>query len=311
LSQAGSINNSGGSLVVPVTVPNGGTGQTTFPNHTVLIGQGTSAIGNAGPGDANSVLIGQGAAADPIFATLEAGLNTDIVITGGVVTIAETDPSRVVNMYDDFIVWNKDSTVVPVSNYAWFRDDDVFSFTTSLQDSGHPGVISNQAMGASDNWVLIANYPNMGIILGGGEITINWIAKIAILSATTPRYTLRCGLGDTIYTGDQANGVYFEYSDNINSGQWALKTANSSTRTTSNTATLVTQQWYNLKIVINAAGTSAEYFVNSVSLGTVNTNLPVLGVSPFFKVERDAGTVALNTFGVDAMYLHQTLTNQR
>lgn len=90
MSQAGSINNSGGSLAVPVTVPNGGTGQVTLPAHTVLIGQGTSAIGNAGPGDTNSILMGQGAGADPIFGTLVAGSNITLTNGAGTITISSS-----------------------------------------------------------------------------------------------------------------------------------------------------------------------------------------------------------------------------
>lgn len=66
MSQAGNIS-CNGSIIIPVTVPNGGTGQVSFPAHTVLLGEGTAPIGNAGPGAVNSVLMGQGAGADPIF----------------------------------------------------------------------------------------------------------------------------------------------------------------------------------------------------------------------------------------------------
>ena len=91
MSQAGSTKFGGGSsITVPVTVPNGGTGQTSFPAHTVLLGEGTSPIGNAGPGALNSLLFGQGAGADPIFGTLVAGSNITITPGAGTLTISAT-----------------------------------------------------------------------------------------------------------------------------------------------------------------------------------------------------------------------------
>ncbi len=91
MSQAGSFSSGGGNITVPVTVPNGGTGQVSFPAHTVLLGEGTSAIGNAGPGAVGYVLTGQGAGADPIFSQIVAGSNMTITNTGnGVITFAST-----------------------------------------------------------------------------------------------------------------------------------------------------------------------------------------------------------------------------
>ena len=92
MSQAGSIvkGGGGGGVTFPITVPQGGTGQTSFPAHTILLGEGTSNIGNAGPGALNSILFGQGAGADPIFGTLVAGANIIITPGAGTLTISAT-----------------------------------------------------------------------------------------------------------------------------------------------------------------------------------------------------------------------------
>lgn len=47
---------------------NGGTGLATLTAHAVVLGEGTSAVGFAGPGAVGTVLTGQGASADPTFA---------------------------------------------------------------------------------------------------------------------------------------------------------------------------------------------------------------------------------------------------
>ncbi|MDR3450479.1 MAG: hypothetical protein P4M15_12180 [Alphaproteobacteria bacterium] len=48
-------------------VSGGGTGDTTLTAHSVLVGEGTSPVGTAGPGAVNTVLVGMGTATDPAF----------------------------------------------------------------------------------------------------------------------------------------------------------------------------------------------------------------------------------------------------
>lgn len=59
-----------GSLATPVTVPNGGTGDTSLTAHGVMIGAGTSAVAVTSAGTAGQALVSGGASADPAFATL-------------------------------------------------------------------------------------------------------------------------------------------------------------------------------------------------------------------------------------------------
>lgn len=58
------------SLSTPVSVPNGGTGQTSLTAHGVVIGEGTSSVQTAGPNASTGIpLVSQGASADPQFGT--------------------------------------------------------------------------------------------------------------------------------------------------------------------------------------------------------------------------------------------------
>lgn len=52
-------------LSTPVTVPNGGTGLATLPAHGVLLGEGTSSVGNVAAMAIDTVLQGKGASVDP------------------------------------------------------------------------------------------------------------------------------------------------------------------------------------------------------------------------------------------------------
>ncbi len=56
-------------LQSPISVPEGGTGATTFTSHGVILGEGTSALGVTGAGTAGQVLTSNGASADPTYQT--------------------------------------------------------------------------------------------------------------------------------------------------------------------------------------------------------------------------------------------------
>ena len=54
-------------VATPLSVPRGGTGNTTLTNHGVLLGQGTSAIAATAPSTAGVAFVSNGASADPSF----------------------------------------------------------------------------------------------------------------------------------------------------------------------------------------------------------------------------------------------------
>lgn len=51
----------------PTSVAGGGTGQVSFPNHTIPIGEGTSPFANTGTGSAGQLLASNGSSSDPSF----------------------------------------------------------------------------------------------------------------------------------------------------------------------------------------------------------------------------------------------------
>ena len=69
-----------GGLTLPVTVPEGGTGQTSLALHGVPIGQGTSGVLVASPGAAGQVLMSNGASADPSFQVISIDTGATVVV---------------------------------------------------------------------------------------------------------------------------------------------------------------------------------------------------------------------------------------
>lgn len=221
---------------------------------------------------------------------------------------ASFSPNSTVTIFDDFIGANI-GTLFINSLLSW--ETGTANSTAYTPVSGHPGLITHP-INVTNQYLALSNIAGFynSFVLGGGSITCNWVINIAALSDGTNTYTLRIGMGDT-NNADHVNGVYFEYSSGINSGNWVLKTASASTRTTTNTATAVTSGWHNLQITVNAGATSVNYTLDGVSLGDITTNIPSASIAPIWSFVRSAGSIAAGTIVTDLFYLSETLTTPR
>jgi len=219
------------------------------------------------------------------------------------------NPNSNVNISDEFLSMAF-SSVIGISDQTWTCATGVV-WPQSTSEAGHPGVLANPSMAASGGGNLILNTSTGGILLGGGILTLNWIFKIVTLSTGTNRYILRIGLGNTALL-DQSSGLYFEYSDNINSANWNYKSAKATVRTTNNSSVAVTAAWHNAQIVVNAAASSVSFFMDGVSLGAaITTNIPTVVTAPFIDMLQGAGTVAAGSVLIDLMYFNYALTTAR
>lgn len=122
---------------------------------------------------------------------------------------------------------------------------------------------------------------NNTILVGEGSIVFETAVNVATLSNGTDRYSLHAGLFDNTTAVTHTDAVQFVYDEGGTvtgcsaSANWQMYTASNSTRTCTATSTAVSAgSWTRLTLVVNAAGTSAEWFVNGTSVGTVSTNIP-------------------------------------
>jgi hypothetical protein len=76
-----------------ITVPYGGTGDTTLTAHGVMLGEGTSNVSVTAAGAVGTVLIGQGSSADPIFSATPTV--TNITVSGEAALTLGTDYTAV------------------------------------------------------------------------------------------------------------------------------------------------------------------------------------------------------------------------
>ena len=219
-------------------------------------------------------------------------------------------PGRAWYKQDEFLSNSGNSTTI-IGELTWSVSvnggGSAVATNTAQLDANHPGIIRLTANGGGGTASIIMN-PNAIVQLGGGVLTNEWLIQIPTLANVTNDFTFRCGLGD-VTTADFNNGVYFEYT-RATSTNWLIKTANGGTRTSTTTATAVTGgAWIKLQIVVNAAASSVQYFINGTSVGTVTTNIPTAGTSFAAHQLRTAGTPV----GVDIDYfnVYQRFTTSR
>lgn len=291
--------------------------------YNIQVGGANGTLANIAPSTAGQIFQSGGASANPVFSTATypttAGTSGNVLTSDGTNFISQTPasvsfaPNSTIQISDDFISYNRSATLAysqlgyTITSNAWR------SYTTGVT-SGNPGVISNQA--SASVFSIFAGAPSDGlpIILGGGAISINWVVKMAVLSASSPRYTFQCGLADTTSSSTQVNGVYFQYSDNLNSGDWVGTCTSASSSTSANSAiTVVNNAFVNLGITVNAAATSVAFFVNGTQIANspITTNIPTTAINPFVLVNPSVGTTAVNSVLIDLFYISQTLTTPR
>lgn len=230
---------------------------------------------------------------------------------GGSVTWAHTiNPSTEVVIYDDF--WSVSGGIAAIGWTVTASGGGASAaHSTVAPDTNHVGVVllltgttttGRTAQGlAATQWVL-----------GAGETYCEWIIRAdAANSDGTDRYVWRIGMHDGAGGGAPTDGIFFTYSDNINSGQWRAVTSQGGTSTNLDSAVAITiTTWYKLAFRLNAAATSVEFFINNTSIGSTTTNIPS-GATQFTGVtaivEKSLGT---NTRGVflDSVYVNKTVT---
>ena len=177
---------------------------------------------------------------------------------------------------------NGNATLTPdpidrVSKRVRFVDDcwatDGFSDSFLPVVAGTGATIDNTAVtetGVFGVWDLITGTTTTGAAaiqsghlssfsLGQGPVTFETKIKVPTLSTVGEEFILRIGLGDSV-TGTTTDCVMFKY-DRLTSVNWIKETKSNGTVTTVASSTAVGTGWIKLKIVVNAAGTSAEFFI--------------------------------------------------
>lgn len=222
---------------------------------------------------------------------------------------ATSTAGAVIEMVDDFVT--RAGTSALWSTYYW-------TFTSGsgagvISDAGRPGVITDTNAGS--NGIILGDNTGLGLmLLGGGEITLQWYVKIGTLSDVTNRYNFCIGFLNRVSGAPQV-GCYFQYNDSVNSGNWQIiNNSNDGSPTVGNTTVAADTNWHVYKIVVNAAATSVAYYIDGVEVSgsPLTTDIStVVAISPAVSVIGTSGVVPANTMQIDLFTMRQVLTTPR
>ncbi len=145
--------------------------------------------------------------------------------------------------------------------------------------TNHPGVwgLNTGATSAAGRVFVLSEFLTTFHVGVGGITRMGfWFQAPAILSTALQRFVLRAGVSSMALPNTINQGITFEYQDDQNGGRWqAICDDAPGVETSVDTGVLVVASvYYFLEIVVNAAGTSVEFFIDSVSVATIVTNIP-------------------------------------
>jgi hypothetical protein len=169
---------------------------------------------------------------------------------------------------------------------------------------GHFGVVQLVTGTDSNGRAALVGDIAPGLFGSDQEIWCSWLVNIPTLADGSQDYELWAGFLDNVGAGDPVDGVYLHYDRDV-SANWIRGASSNSAHTQNASSVAVATGWHVLSVKCD--GTTAEYFVDGVSIGTETTNLPT-GAGRVFgrgiKIEKEAGTtsrdIRVDTFRMGA-----------
>lgn len=166
---------------------------------------------------------------------------------------------------------------------------------TAQAEAGHPGIATLDTTTGTTNYagLFLSGQLNAAVTmkLGGGAWFLETCIKLDDLSSGGEEYDYWFGFNENITTMG-ANCVIFEYDRN-NSANWhgVCKSGGTTTRTTTGVA-VVEDAWIRLGILVNAAGTSAGFYINGTLVLTIATNIPTSAMWVSQVIQKSAGSTS-------------------
>lgn len=288
-----------------LAVGRGGTGNTTFTAYGVICA-GTTATGAfqnvSGVGSAGEVLTSNGAAALPTWQAAGGG---------------GLDPSTNYEYFNDLVGVDLNTNLA--ASYISGSGAAVASTATGVAVN-HPGVISNTTGITESGFAGIKFGANAGtwLAIGGGELIFKALIKTpSTISDGTDTYNIYAGLWDNSNVLLNAtNGIGIFYQNDVQNGKWScvsLKASSGTYSTSSSNPSFTADAWTELKMIVNADGTSVSFYIDNVlfTSAAITTDLPdTVPLSPRLVISKAAGTNAREML-IDYVYVKKSFTTPR
>lgn len=245
------------------------------------------------------------------------GSSMTIDETGALVWSQSGTTSDIVIIEDDFIYYSSTGQII----WPWSPQSNGTGASSliSVSTAANPGIhtLNTGTTSGGEAYIARGNADGGGIencVLGGAVHDLTFIVNIPSLATVGDDYALYFGLADgfgNFVSHPGNNAVVFAYNRSVSVNWQGLTKAGGSTTTASGGANIaVATGWNRFRISINAAGTSASFYVNGVLIGTSATNLPTAPISAGFNIKKSAGTTPC-TLQIDYFRWFQKLTTSR
>lgn len=261
-------------------------------------GSGTAAARSVAATSPLTITNGDGVAGNPTMAIDMAALINAI-----------WDQTKYIIIFDDFVTGTVGDS--GVSGGASGTGAQTNVSPSGIATNANPGVFNMLTGTTSGGLAYLTSFgANTNLLLGGGLTYYETIVKLSALSDGTDTYTVWIGPTSSAALEPSA-GVYFKYTHSLNGGNWVAYTATGGSRTPINSNVAASTDFVRLGWVMNAAGTSVEFFINGVSIGVQTLTIPTTTALYFqWSITKSAGTTS-RTLTVDAYKYIQTLNVPR
>lgn len=220
----------------------------------------------------------------------------------------------IMSAYTDFLEPPGGKQAAPLQCIVGGAGANCLSPLVGFDFTNHPGVW-NLVTGttAAGRSFLLSEFPgSMHVGVGGITRQSWWIETSSNLSTALERYVIRFGWFSMALPNTINEGIGFEYQDDQNGGRWQGICGDApGVETSLDTGVTVTAStWFYLEMELNAAGTSVEFFIDEVSVGTIATNIPSgtgFGLFVSGHIMKLVGATSRNVY-VDAFGMTQELT---
>jgi len=184
----------------------------------------------------------------------------------------KTDSSKGIYFYDNFL-YAKTATATAQIGLSYYILNSAARSAISVIETGYGKKRAldlntyTNAAGDSGVFGLVSSLPNMG------AVTYEARVKIPVLSAAAQRFACYSGLQGGFAA--PTDYIRFEYSDNLNSGKFLCSCCVGGVATTVDSGiTVNADTWYILKIVGNSDATSFAFYIDTILVATITTNIP-------------------------------------
>jgi len=260
--------------------------------------------------------LARGGSGADLSATGGAGQVVKQATAGGALTVAALTPAELGQQSaipGDVVAWNGSAYGPRKVSDQWKRRFEFFTdfcgTPAEWASSTSGGTFSSTALGPGTNRAGImrsttgtgttgrvgAGFANTEILTcSGGAMGWEWSLTPTTMSGGSDTCTCRFGFVDSV-SGAPTDGVFFQFDLSLGTlSNWKIGTRSNSSETLTTTGTAVTvASFVTLRVEVNAAGTSAEFFIDGVSVGTITTNIPASSSRTFgfgFSQIKSAGT---------------------